>query len=680
MSDPATFVGADAFAMAAGIGLRCARKALSKAASGGLWRSYSLNVRIVAGRGGKAGATYEVEIGSLPPSIQAQIPRPTQPDLPLIAPLATSQDWRMRLVMAVLAAGDRASKARGDKIAELALSARYPFGKRSGQPIPARTIREWVASYEKRGMTALSRSRRADRGRDRVIAWRGFDNAMEAAGVSEAVQKATADQITEFLKGLAKDGANSVANFQFLAGPKLRDLALKVAPGLTRPELDLICRMPVDFVRNHTKKARLAYLKKSDAGGWAAKMVPTIRRDRSELKPMEMLAADVRHSDIFVQRPDGTLATPKFIAFMDLATNRIWVSIQIMPKGEMIRRQHVLAAFRDLFANPSWGVPQQLYLDNGGEFRVGLAADDLTAIAQLVRHTNAIELGMFDAPELSKTGVLNSLPYRPKSKIIETIFSIYTRSIEPMFPGFAGGNRMVQKVENQGRAKAPMPGDEAEIQRQFAMMVDFYNARRQTKGHIKGLSPNEAFAKHVADGWKSIVCLPAEFTLAFGKDETRRVQTGGEFQCGNDFYRHDDLAIKVGERIRIRVPSLDANGRIPVLDDKGDVRCGAAVSPRFAMRDEAGAREQGRRTGGLNKQLKAEVAGVPTISVSENLSRAIAELPKPPAPEQLATISIHPLLRQAATEPAPIVMPTARSTLKNQFESARIIGGFRAAG
>jgi hypothetical protein len=571
-------------------------------------------------------------------------------------------------------------RTRGEKIAELTLSERYPSGKRQGQLIPDRTIRAWVAAYERQGMTALARTRRADRGKGRVIAWRCFDNAMNAAGVSENVQQATAEKIIELLKGLAKDGANSVANFQFVANPRLRDLALKAAPNLTRPQLDLICRMPVDFVRRHTKKARLAYLKRSDAGGWAAKMVPTIRRDRSQLKPMEMVAADVRHSDIFIQRPDGTLATPKFIAFMDLATNRIWVALRIMPKGQMIRREDVLSAFRSLFCDPSFGVPQQLYLDNGGEFRVGLAADDLGAIAQLVRDTNAIELGLFDIDALSKTGVLNSLPYRPKSKIIETIFSIFTRSIEPMFRGFAGGNRMLKKVENQGRAKAPMPGDEAEIQAQFAMMVDFYNAKPQTKGHIKGLSPNEAFAQFVAKGWKSIVCDAAEFTLAFGKDETRRVQIGGEFQCGNEFYRHDDLAIKAGERIRIRIPILDANGRIPVLDDKGDVLCVATASTAYAMRDAAGAREQGRRAGVLNDQLKAEVAGVPTVSVSDNLARAIAELPKPAVPEQLATISVHPLLREAAAEPPAITKPNAKNTLKSQFESARIIGGLRAAG
>ncbi len=677
-----SFVDISTFAAAAEISRRAAAKAAARAVTGASWRGSRLEIRLLGGKRSRAGLVYEVSIDSLPSDVRSRITLSTQPELPLIAPLAASKNWRMDLVRAVIEAGERGSDARGKRVSDLALSARYGSGKRAGQPIPERTIRSWVASYEARGMIALARSRRADRGKARVIAWRAFDKAMDRAGVSEEAQRKTAEKIIKLIKASANDGVNSVANHQFLDSPDLRDLALAVAPNLTRPELDQMCRMPADFVRKHTKIARLAHMKRTDAGGWASNMMPTIRRDRSPLKPMEMVAADVRHSDIIIQRPDGTQATPKFIAFMDLATNRLWVSLRIMPKGQMIRREDVLAAFRDLFADPSWGVPQQLYLDNGGEFRTGPAADDLTAIAQLVRDTSAIELGIFEASELAKTGVLNSLPYRPKSKIIETIFSVFTRSIEPMFPGFVGGNRIVKKVENQGRAKAAMPGDEVQIQTEFARMIGLYNARPQTNGHIKGRSPNEAFAERVRDGWQSIVFDPREFTLAFGNDDMRRVRTGGEFQCGNELYRHDDLAILAGENVRIRIPILPANGRIPVLDDKGDVICVATTSPRFGMRDEAGAKEQGRRTGVLNNQVKGEVAGLPRSNVSEKLARALEETPKPPVPATAATVSIHPKLRQAAQEEnQPPAIAPAKSRFALAAEAARELNeGIRRAG
>ncbi len=113
LKSPEIFVNVVTFAEAANIGLRGAQKALANAANGHPWREHRLTVRAVIGRGGNAGTNYEVEIGSLPPEIQSIIAPTTQFQLPLMAPLATSKDWRMRLVMAVQASGDRASKARG---------------------------------------------------------------------------------------------------------------------------------------------------------------------------------------------------------------------------------------------------------------------------------------------------------------------------------------------------------------------------------------------------------------------------------------------------------------------------------------------------------------------------------------------------------------------------------------
>ena len=96
---------------------------------------------------------------------------------------------------------------------------------------------------------------------------------------------------------------------------------------------------------------------------------PRIKRMRGDLAPMQMVAGDVRHCDILILREDGSEATPKLVAFMDLATNRLFAHLFIVPKGEMIRREHVLGTMRAMFADPSWGVPIQFYFDNGGEFR-----------------------------------------------------------------------------------------------------------------------------------------------------------------------------------------------------------------------------------------------------------------------------------------------------------------------
>jgi len=80
---------------------------------------------------------------------------------------------------------------------------------------------------------------------------------------------------------------------------------------------------------------------------------------------MQWVAGDCKHLDILLTRPDGSTATPKMVAWEDLATNRLWCDIFLMPKGEMIKRKHIIQSFHNMAIDPDWGI--ELVLENWTE-------------------------------------------------------------------------------------------------------------------------------------------------------------------------------------------------------------------------------------------------------------------------------------------------------------------------
>jgi hypothetical protein len=377
------------------------------------------------------------------------------------------------MVRTIREAGPDGSRERGCKIVELARTATYPDGKRAGQPIAVRTLRGWVRTYEGHGLLALSRKQRSDYGQKRVIVWRQWDQAMKEAGVPEAKQREISALVDRRVRSLYANGAGSAHNVAFLIQHMCREIIAEAGVVLPEDVLKAICHLPASYTTaKDRRRARCVHLKRSDAAGWRAKVTGGISRDRTGMKPSDGIAGDVYHGNVLCRRPDGTLTTPKIVAFQDMATNRLFLRTFVLAQGEMIRREHVLTALRDLLSDPSWGVYRAFYLDNGSEFKIGEAADDLARIADLVRNVHQIETMVLesDAPE-ERIGTVTALPYRPKSKFIETLFSALTRSKEPMLPGFMGGNRMAKKTENLGKAPAPIEGDAAEVARHYQILL-----------------------------------------------------------------------------------------------------------------------------------------------------------------------------------------------------------------
>ena len=119
-----------------------------------------------------------------------------------------------------------------------------------------------------------------------------------------------------------------------------------------------------------------------DARQFFDRMLPRIRRHREGLQPMDIVVGDVHPIDILLTRADGSTVTPRAIAWLDVATQRLHVTLVQLEKGEGIKQVHVAQAFAAMCS--AWGLPHQLYLDNGAEYGW---QDMLDGFAQLSRLT-----------------------------------------------------------------------------------------------------------------------------------------------------------------------------------------------------------------------------------------------------------------------------------------------------
>ena len=637
---PDSWLPATTFAALAGIGARSASRILRACHDGRPWRGRQLEVRRVRGqRGGASGGVYEVRADSLPEGLREgcgeNVPaRPEAPPEPASAPAPRQAgdqmaEFKLSVIQAVyglMALGDGKDLA----IRSVCREAVYPCGARRGKPVARKTVYDWLAAYERGGMAGAVRKRRDDAGRLRVTISREWDALVPDSDLREAIQR----KLIRRIKGEWHSGTPSVATIQFNVRPDLMRMTREAAPGVPLDVLRSACLVPPPFIRQSRHHRNVA-LYRNDAGRFAADIEPRARRDRSHLKPMEWVAADVHHFDILIRRDDGSLCTPKGVAWMDLATNRVFFSAFLMPKGRMISRREVAESFTAMCADPDWGVPTNIYADRGGEYNWL----DLTQDLMRLKHSVAVwdQGALEDAP----SGLHRSLPYNPQSKVIETVFSIMEGSVFPQLPGHIGGDRMRKKTQNQGREPQPFTGDFAAFGQAIEVAVRYYHAKPQQAGHIAPLSPAQAYRESVDGGWKSITLDPANLAMQLCDKAPRVVGPGGCISWQSRTYRSDKLLSHAGETVTVGAPFVgDGRGVFVFIGETPFCVAAPVTASRFD--DGRGYGERQRQSGELRSQLRVmESEGDRREPLQVMQDAAEAAGPAPHA-ESAATVTISP--------------------------------------
>lgn len=651
MEAPAIWISIDQMAQTLSISPQAARRRVRKALKGGR----GCTARCIPGRGGRSGVRYEILLSSLSEPLQrdfnpqseelhddtcATIAHVSQPKF-IAAPNQGEEERRRRAVLRLIEPTERGSPERGQAIRDAS----------HHHDVPVRTIQGWVAQCERHGWDedALGRKRPTDAGKRRVWVSRAFDRRFLAAGLDHAQLEDLADWTSRAIAGIWQSPVQRAGwkRVRLEALTSLRrecrergfDLPAKAFDVSRRRIEDLRFHRAVDIMANDAKRH-------DDTK-------PRIRRDNSRWLPMEQVVMDVKPIDCVLERPDGSRAYPKFIAFLDSGTSRVCGRIVLLKKGEGIRQEHVTDAFIDMVRNANWGFPQSLYYDNGSEY----------SHFELIR-----EALKMCAPEGFRV-LIKARPYSGASKPIESKFAVLDRQITALMDGYTGSNRMDKKVQRVGRDAMPFWGPVEAFEEEFFLRLADFHSFPIASGPFAGRSPSEIYRGHCEQGWRPVSVHPLALDSAFAKQLGERKIDRGAITIGPNRYRHPDLAAHVGRRVRVVQPYRRETWPLAELPGVGWV----ALEPEMLFLPGAidGARETSRRQKDRNRSIRDLKAKAIPFDQLANVRERVTALPSAAAPAPLMDVMMSPEAERfagarIAAEEKRAVAPDAKARLIKQ--------------
>jgi hypothetical protein len=320
---------------------------------------------------------------------------------------------------------------------------------------------------------------------------------------------------------------------------------------------------------------------------------------------MERVVGDVKHLDVIVRRPDGTLAWPKIVAFLDAGTNRIFVHPVLLEQGEGVRQEHVIEAFLAMVCDPDWGFPKGLYLDNGAEF------------AALTRILGA--LGAINEP--GARTIIFAQPYNASAKPIESMFARLDRYVFSLLPGYAGPNRMAKKTQRVGKAPEAFPGDWDEFCSIVTGLIADHNTR-PIGGLWRDQSPCDWLDAKRSEGWRPATVDPVALDAAFCDHDSRRIDRGILKIRGQRFHHPDISALPGRTAVDIALPWRRDAHPLARLSSGTWVRLLPDVP--YPARWIEGARETGRRQKAQSRSVAQLSREAPKLDPIEIKLRSVA--------------------------------------------------------
>lgn len=569
----------------------------------GHWKGCELEILEHVGRGGNRGKTYLVKVSSFPPYLQERLKALQTPVEGRSMPISGSgaaheRAWWLHILGSALE-HPKGSAERKAALVAIAAQKHLDWHGRS-ITISLRTLQRKLARMEGEGNTA--RFGRADRGKKRVFISRVWDKAVPFDG---STKEKVIHDLKQEIRGLLKGGA-SWGHTRELTRNKL--MTLTRAEGF-RPNdpalLERICAIPSALVSAELHYRKVHQFKKDRKAYEDSK--PRIRRTIAGMRPMELVVVDVHPIDVHVLRADGTVATPRLLGFMDWATQRVWSELVFFDARGGVRNVDMIEAFGAMVEHPSFGLPENIYFDNGTENLFAAYLDDALKLT----------LPGFHGPERASR-IVKALPYNASAKPIERWFGDFEKRYLSALPGWIGGDRMKKKQEAIGRTVAPFGAFE-EFVPTFYGMLRAYEHTRQGKGSaLKGQSPASAFKSHVDAGWAATVMSRDEVRAACAKTETRKV-TQGAISVHGRIWTCDELQRHMHDDVQVRVPAYHAPAELLLLD-LNDERLGIALPDReYHPLDVRGAQATATRQTAHRKAIRALDRSAPDIPLAERL-------------------------------------------------------------
>lgn len=336
---------------------------------------------------------------------------------------------------------------------------------------------------------------------------------------------------------------------------------------------------------------------------------------------------DVKPLDCIVRRADGTKTWPKLIGFMDAGTHRIFCHFVMLDKGEGVRQEHVLDGFLRMVSDPHWGFPQQVYRDNGSEYKM---FDKIRSALAMI------------AAEGVRT-VINAKPYSGASKPIESKFSSLDRAVFSQMGGWAGGDRMNKKTQNVGKSTKPYSGSFEQFVREALERIADFESWKIRSGPFEGVSPTQCYHDHLHKGWRPVSVDTLTLDAAFCEFSTRKVDRG-VISYGGERYRHPELPN--GQTISVAIPYRRGSYPLAKLPDHGWI----ATEPEILHLpgDISGAIETSRLQSRNEKAVKRLKQVSANIDAKATMAHRIINIPSKAAPAPLIELSQSERAKQLA--------------------------------
>lgn len=610
----------------AGGSVRATQKRFGQIARGEAqnWRGHPIKVELLHGVGGAGGIKYGARADSLPPYLQQRL----KDHLPAIErPLfrelndhrAAKNNWFLLILSPALAHAPRSAERR----AALDSLCAHPLIDWCGQPFAPsrRTFERWLAAYEHNGVAAFAPRARADKGKRKVIISLAAEQAISFDTDS---WQSIAAELRSYIRGHWKAGA-TLKLIEGRCNIKFRELIEAAGFGHCHALSEKTFIVPRRFVVAERIYRNVAILHK-DRKTYEDNRFRT-KRSRAGMMPMDWVIGDVHPVDILCTREDGSTAHARMIAWLDGATNRLGFDLVLCEPGTGIRNADLVQSFCRRLADPTWGMPRTLYIDNGSEYRFADNIDDAMQLVAQLRGDDGRTMR-----------VVRALPYNASAKPIESMFAALEKMLQDI-SGHTGGDRMNKKTERVGRPTKAFAGPLAQLTAIIqgrVLEMETYPMR----GALNGRSPRQAYQAAIDSGWRPVAVDPRELLTVFATDRVCKINKG-VIAFDNKRWVCDEMSGYFEDKIIARVPRFWNASKLALLHIKTRNLVGVAEPMNaFAFDDPAGARLSKH----MDKSRRAAIVALDRSTrdidtVQEGL-RIAAMIPPAPIAAPVATIGV----------------------------------------
>lgn len=582
------------------------------------WQSGCLVVREVRGRGGRSGVSYQVKASSLPQALQEQLKSsktPLQLSLPLpsASPGGTEGGW-WHFHLAHLLLTEKGSVERGAAVKSMVGKTVLDWKNRPLK-LARSTILNKLKQLEDTGSAGtLRRRERSDTGKAKVLISRPWDQAVP---FDLATRQKIAENTLQELRGCIKDGGTlSRARQHVKAFLKDQTIAYGFRPDAR--ELERICTIPARLYYREAPVFKRVYRHKHDRKA-SSDAMPHISRVMPD-GPGKLYVLDVHHINVLVKQGDK-VGTVKMLGCLDMGTRRFTAEFVFFELRGGVRNIDNIELLRRVFADPAWGVPGLVYVDNGKEYRFVKHLDNALKLA-------AEEGGSTDERQ---SRIIHSLPYNAQSKPIENVHHQLNNHEFRHCQGFIDDDRFDPMRPELGKLPKPFGGFSAFVE--YARgLIDAYNWTPQPHGQLRGDSPNSRFGQHVAKGWGALVMDPARFDSVFCDLETRLVRNQSIKVAGRH-WSCPALDEFLDQKVVARVPAYHGFNELRLEKFDGTFIGIATPDRQFEFDDPRGALTSAERKKATRQAIAAADRSAPDVDMGASRQAfARAQLPIHPNP------------------------------------------------